>query len=227
MSKNVTITISRQYGSNGREIGRRVAEYLDIGYYNKKIMERIAVDMGIDPDFFKEENQTDDGMYHVGGIAGLLGGFGFSGMTDLSVNTAVFEKASELIKGIASLESSVIVGRCGAFILKDDPNTVSVFIYSDPEDRLKRIISDYNVNEKKAKKILEEKDAKRSRFYEFNTNRKWGNPLNYDVMINSSRVSVEEASELLAGIYERKMGHSIFKGAFTDQHIAHKSLSDS
>mgnify|MGYP003380276271 CR=1 FL=1 len=79
MNKNVIITISRQFGSNGREIGRQLAEYLDIGYYNKEIMEVIANDFGIDPDFFREENRNEQGLFSVAGRHKL------SAITELSV----------------------------------------------------------------------------------------------------------------------------------------------
>ena len=96
MNKNVIITISRQFGSNGREIGRQLAEYLDIGYYNKEIMEVIANDFGIDPDFFREENRNEQGLFSVAGRHKL------SAITELSVNSEVYEKACDLIQGIIS-----------------------------------------------------------------------------------------------------------------------------
>ena len=116
MKKTITITISRQFGSNGREIGRKLAEYLDIGYYNKEIMEKIAKDMGVSSDFFNEDNQNEDGLYSISNRK--LRSFG--SIAELSVNSQVFERATDLICGIAQRESSVIVGRCADYILKDN-----------------------------------------------------------------------------------------------------------
>ena len=110
------ITISRQFGSNGQEIGRQLAEYLDIGYYNKEIMLYIAQQIGVRPEFFEEDNMNEAGFYNVGRNNWL------SNMTELSVNAQVFEMAKEMIQGIAQTESAVIVGRCADFILKDNPN---------------------------------------------------------------------------------------------------------
>ena len=112
MKKTITITISRQFGSNGREIGRKLAEYLDIGYYNKEIMEKIAKDMGVSSDFFNEDNQNEDGLYSISNRK--LRSFG--SIAELSVNSQVFERATDLICGIAQRESSVIVGRCADYI---------------------------------------------------------------------------------------------------------------
>ena len=220
MKKTVTITISRQFGSNGREIGRRLAEYLDVGYYNKEIMERIAKDMGISSDFFNEDNQNDEGLYSVSNRRFSR----LASIAELSVNSEVFERATELIQGIAQRESSVIVGRCADYILKDDPDTISVFCFSDLEERIRFSINEYNVPAKQAKKIVQEKDMKRSKFYEFHTNQKWGDARNYTLLVNTSKMSTDEVVEMIAALYDKKMGFQSFKGAFQDQYIEHKSF---
>ena len=220
MKKTITITISRQFGSNGREIGRKLAEYLDIGYYNKEIMEKIAKDMGVSSDFFNEDNQNEDGLYSISNRK--LRSFG--SIAELSVNSQVFERATDLICGIAQRESSVIVGRCADYILKDNPDTISVFCFSDLEERIRFSINEYDVPAKQAKKIVQEKDMKRARFYEFHTNQKWGDAKNYSLLINTSKMSTDEVVEIIAALYDKKAGHTTFKGAFQDQYIEHKSF---
>lgn len=220
MKKTITITISRQFGSNGREIGRKLAEYLDIGYYNKEIMEKIAKDMGVSSDFFNEDNQNEDGLYSISNRK--LRSFG--SIAELSVNSQVFERATDLICGIAQRESSVIVGRCADYILKDNPDTISVFCFSNLEERIRFSINEYDVPAKQAKKIVQEKDMKRARFYEFHTNQKWGDAKNYSLLINTSKMSTDEAVEIIAALYDKKAGLTTFKGAFQDQYIEHKSF---
>lgn len=220
MKKTITITISRQFGSNGREIGRKLAEYLDIGYYNKEIMEKIAKDMGVSSDFFNEDNQNKDGLYSISNRK--LRSFG--SIAELSVNSQVFERATDLICGIAQRESSVIVGRCADYILKDNPDTISVFCFSDLEERIRFSINEYDVPAKQAKKIVQEKDMKRARFYEFHTNQKWGDAKNYSLLINTSKMSTDEVVEIIAALYDKKAGLTTFKGAFQDQYIEHKSF---
>ena len=220
MKKTITITISRQFGSNGREIGRKLAEYLDIGYYNKEIMEKIAKDMGVSSDFFNEDNQNEDGLYSISNRK--LRSFG--SIAELSVNSQVFERATDLICGIAQRESSVIVGRCADYILKDNPDTISVFCFSDLEERIRFSINEYDVPAKQAKKIVQEKDMKRARFYEFHTNQKWGDAKNYSLLINTSNMSTDEVVETIAALYDKKAGLTTFKGAFQDQYIEHKSF---
>lgn len=220
MKKTITITISRQFGSNGREIGRKLAEYLDIGYYNKEIMEKIAKDMGVSSDFFNEDNQNEDGLYSISNRK--LRSFG--SIAELSVNSQVFERATDLICGIAQRESSVIVGRCADYILKDNPDTISVFCFSDLEERIRFSINEYDVPAKQAKKIVQEKDMKRARFYKFHTNQKWGDAKNYSLLINTSKMSTDEVVEIIAALYDKKAGLTTFKGAFQDQYIEHKSF---
>ena len=219
MKKTITITISRQFGSNGREL-RKLAEYLDIGYYNKEIMEKIAKDMGVSSDFFNEDNQNEDGLYSISNRK--LRSFG--SIAELSVNSQVFERATDLICGIAQRESSVIVGRCADYILKDNPDTISVFCFSDLEERIRFSINEYDVPAKQAKKIVQEKDMKRARFYEFHTNQKWGDAKNYSLLINTSKMSTDEVVEIIAALYDKKAGLTTFKGAFQDQYIEHKSF---
>lgn len=220
MKKTITITISRQFGSNGREIGRKLAEYLDIGYYNKEIMEKIAKDMGVSSDFFNEDNQNEDGLYSISNRKFRS----FGSIAELSVNSQVFERATDLICGIAQRESSVIVGRCADYILKDNPDTISVFCFSDLEERIRFSINEYDVPAKQAKKIVQEKDMKRARFYEFHTNQKWGDAKNYSLLINTSKMSTDEVVEIIAALYDKKAGLTTFKGAFQDQYIEHKSF---
>ena len=214
--KKVIITISRQFGSNGQEIGRQLAEYLDIGYYNKEIMKQIAADLRIDLKFFSEGNRNESGLYTVSGFTS------WSKMTELSVNSQIFDKASAFIQEIAKRESAVIVGRCADYILKENEDCISVFCYSDLEDRIRWSIDEYHASVKKARKIVLEQDQKRANFYEFYTNRHWGDAKNYDLMINTSRLSTKEVVELIAAIYDQKMGIKQFKGAFQNQYIDQK-----
>lgn len=214
MPKNVIITISRQFGSNGKEIARKLAQYLDISYYNKEIMENIAQDMDVCADFFKDQNQDANGLFTIES-RGLLG---LKNIAELSVNSQVYELASEFIQGISKREDAVIVGRCADYILKENPNVISVFCYSDIKERIKWSIQEYNVPAKQAQKIVQEKDSQRARFYEFYTNQKWGDAKNYSVMINTSKMSTEETVQMLASLYDAKKGIPSFKNAFENQY---------
>ena len=153
MEKNVIITISRQFGSNGREIARKLAEYLDISYYNKQILEKIAVNMGVCADFFKDQNQDANGLFTIES-KGLLG---LRNITELSVNTQIYDMASDFIQKISQREDAVIVGRCADYILKDNPDVISVFCYSDVEERIQCRLMNIKCLPNKPRKLCRKK----------------------------------------------------------------------
>ena len=156
MEKNVIITISRQFGSNGREIARKLAEYLDISYYNKEILERIAVNMGVCADFFKDQNQDANGLFTIES-KGLLG---LRNITELSVNSQIYDMASDFIQKISQREDAVIVGRCADYILKDNPDVISVFCYSDVEDVFNGRLTNIKCMLNKPRKLCKKKIRK-------------------------------------------------------------------
>ena len=197
MKKTITITISRQFGSNGREIGRKLAEYLDIGYYNKEIMEKIAKDMGVSSDFFNEDNQNEDGLYSISNRK--LRSFG--SIAELSVNSQVFERATDLICGIAQRESSVIVGRCADYILKDKADCLKVFIHADMDYRANRIVKVYGEREESPEQRLKEKDKRRAAYHRFYTDMKWGHAQNYDITLNSGTLGIDRCVEIISELY--------------------------
>ena len=200
MKKTITITISRQFGSNGREIGRKLAEYLDIGYYNKEIMEKIAKDMGVSSDFFNEDNQNEDGLYSISNRK--LRSFG--SIAELSVNSQVFERATDLICGIAQRESSVIVGRCADYALEDNENLLSVFIHADLDARIRRIARIYDLTDAKAKDMIMKTDKKRASYYNYYSNKKWGSAESYHMSLDSSVLGIDGTAEAIEKLVELK-----------------------
>ena len=211
------ITIGREFGSGGREIGRRIAEKLQIAYYDQEIVTEIAKRTKLSEEYV--ERITEDRPYmsypiHVGTSFYM----GYYAYTEIDRSLSVFAEQHSIILELADRSDCVIVGRCADYILKDNPDVISVFCYSDVEERIQWSIDEYQVPAKQAKKIVQEKDAQRSRFYEFYTNQKWGNPRNYTLMINTSKMSTEETVQLLASFYDAKKGILTFKNAFENQY---------
>ncbi|HJC37030.1 MAG TPA: cytidylate kinase-like family protein [Candidatus Merdibacter merdavium] len=194
MSKKIIITISRQYGSAGRIIGQRLAAELDISFYDREFLEDITKKLGVSSDFFKEDNRGEDGMYNVSRTRLNP----LSTVTSLSVNLEVYESAASLIRSIARRESAVIVGRCADYVLKDKKNVLSLFLYAEKQDRIRRGIELYHIDKKHAQETKERFDRKRARFYEYYTDRKWGALSNYDMMINTSRMGIDQCVRFLA-----------------------------
>ncbi len=194
MSKRVIVTISRQYGSAGKLIGEKLAESLGIQCYDKVFLEEISKKLGVSSAFFRDENRGENGMYEVGGRSAL------SMVTSLTVNNEVFESAARLIREIAAKESAVIVGRCGDYVLKDEQNVLSLFIYADKQERIQRGIELYHLKPEKAEETMQRFDRKRANFYEFYTDRKWGAISNYSMVINTSKVGIEQCVQYLSAV---------------------------
>lgn len=194
MAKKVIITISRQYGSGGKIIGEKLAEELGIVCYDKVFLENITKKLGVSSAFFQDDNRGENGLYEVGSHGPL------SKVASLSVNNKVFESAAKLIREIAAKESAVIVGRCGDYVLKDEENVLSLFIYADIKERLQRGIELYHLDPKDAEETIRRFDRKRANFYEFYTDRKWGALSNYSMTVNTSRMGIEQCVKYLAAI---------------------------
>ncbi len=194
MAKKVIITISRQYGSGGKIIGEKLAEELGIVCYDKVFLGNITKKLGVSSAFFQDDNRGENGLYEVGSHGPL------SKVASLSVNNKVFESAAKLIREIAAKESAVIVGRCGDYVLKDEENVLSLFIYADKKERLQRGIELYHLDPKDAEETIRRFDRKRANFYEFYTDRKWGALSNYSMTVNTSRMEIEQCVKYLAAI---------------------------
>lgn len=149
MNEPVIFTMSRQFGTNGREIGRQLAKHLGIAYYDKEIMHDIANQMQMDASFFEEDNRNDDGFFSISNR-----NFALANMTEISLNSQLFEKSSELIKDIATKESAIIVGRCSDYILREQSNVIRVFFYSDIETRIQVAIQNHGIKAKKLVNML-------------------------------------------------------------------------
>ncbi|MBO5100307.1 MAG: cytidylate kinase-like family protein [Treponema sp.] len=204
------ITISREYGSGGRLIGKLIAESLGYDFYDKEIIDMAAQESGLSPDFIKktEQNISSSWLYN------LLLGSTYSGTASgqatkvigtqpvLPLADQVFNAQRKTILNLAKKGSCVIVGRCADFILStneeiEKKDLFNVFIYADMEEKLKRIETLYKETESAAKKTITQIDKRRANHYNTFTDNVWGNRQNYDLMINSSVLGIEETANLI------------------------------
>ena len=219
--KKTVITIARSYGSGGKTLGNLLAKDLGINCYSREILRMASDESGINEALFGE---VDEKMKKSPLLFNILKKNPYKGgvlppeSSDFVSDDNLFNYQAKVIKDLAAQESCIIIGRCADYVLKDNPDVISVFCYSDVEERIQWSIDEYQVPAKQAKKIVQEKDAQRSRFYEFYTNQKWGNPRNYTLMINTSKMSTKETVQLLASFYDAKKGILTFKNAFENQY---------
>lgn len=186
-SSNIVITLTREYGSGGRYIGKLVAQKLGIKLYDKEFIIEVAEKTGLSEQYIKENEQKRNAL-------DILNNGYYS---DLSNSDELFVKESQLIKEVSDREPCIIVGRCADQILKDNKNVLKVFIYSDMKNKIDRAVKYYGMDKKKAEKEIIRIDKLRENHYKYYTDKKWKDFSNYDICINSDKVGVEKAADLI------------------------------
>ena len=194
LENQIIITLSREYGSGGRYIGKLVAEKLGIKLYDKEFVAKLAEETGLSSEYIENNEQKR------GALETLNNGY-YSG---LSNSDELFIKESELIKKVASENSCVIVGRCADFILKENKNVFKVFVYSNMENKIKRTTNIYGLDKNKAEKEINRINKLRANHYKYYTEKDWNNPENYDICINSDSLGVEKAADLICEMIKEK-----------------------
>ena len=185
------ITISREFGSGGRFIGEEVAKKLGIAYYDKNIINEIAEKSGLSPEYIQENAELSP-------KRGLFA-YAFAGrdITGKSVEDMVYEAQRKVILDLAEKESCVIIGRNADYILKDRDDVLNVFIHGNMPEKTQRIIRLYNVDEKKAVKMMADTDKRRMTNYNFYTEQKWGKASNYTLCLNSSQLGYDRCEKII------------------------------
>ena len=193
--KKTIITISRQFGSGGRTIGRKVAEKLGIPFYDKELVEQVALESGFAPKFVEEHGEHSPGKsllsyaFAPQGVPGVMKG--------LSTADFLWNIQCSVILQLAEQGSCVIVGRNADYILKDREDVLNVYIYADMDFRADRIVRLYGDSEKSPEARLKEKDKRRSVNYQHYTGRIWGAAENYDLCVNTAKLGVDKAVEVI------------------------------
>ena len=197
MKNPLIITIGREYGSGGREIGQAVAKALGIAFYDKQIISLAATKSGLSDEFIANNEQRVRGglMHNLAAASAYSGGF-FSSQY-LPLSESIFISQAQVIRDIAGKESAVIVGRCADYILDGRENTINVFIHAPQDKRVERIMKLHNVDEAAAIKEIQVSDKERGNHYFRYTDRKWGKAQNYDICINSALMGIDKTVEML------------------------------
>ena len=192
------ITISRQFGSGGRTIGRLVADKLSIPFYDKELVEHIALESGFAPQFVEEHGEHSPGRslfsyaFAPQGVPGVMNG--------LSAADFLWNIQCSVIQQLAEKGPCVIVGRNADYILKDYDHAIHAFIHADAQFRAERIVRLYGESEKSPMNRLKEKDKRRSVNYQHYTGRIWGASENYDICLNTATVGIETAADIIVSL---------------------------
>ncbi len=189
MSKKFVVAISRQYGSGGHEIGRKLAKKLDISFYDKELLTKIAKDSGMSEDLinYYDEMPSKSFLFSL-----AMDAYPMS-FTEMPINQKVYQAQVDTIRKIANTESCVIIGRCADTILSDYENLVTVFIHAGMDAKIARVMERDELPKDKAKDRIIKIDKKRASFYNYySLDKKWGEADSHDLTIDSSKLGIDE-----------------------------------
>ena len=199
MEKKI-ITISREFGSGGRTIGRQLAEKLGTPFYDEELVDQVALESGFDPKFIEEHSEHSPGksflsyVFAPQGIPGVMNG--------LSTADFLWSIQCNVILQIADKGPCVIVGRNADYVLKDRADCLHAFIYADMDYRADRIVRLYGESEKSPETRLQEKDKRRKVNYQHYTGRNWGQAQNYDICLDTGTLGIEQCADIICKIVE-------------------------
>ena len=196
MSSNIVITMARQYGSGGKTIGAMLAKELGINCYSREILRMASEESGINERLF---GMSDEKMKGAGWFKILSRPYDGELLPpedkDFVSEENIFNYQAKIIKDLAEKESCVIVGRCADYVLKDNPNVVSVFVHADEKFCLDRAMERNSMTEKEMKKYIEKTDKFRGDFYRYHTGHEWADARNYDLCLNSGKLGFQKCVE--------------------------------
>lgn len=195
IKEHIVITISREYGSGGRYIGKLLADKLGIKVFDQEIVDKVSEVTGLSKEYIENYEQKRNSADTINDAMVS---------EELGNEDELFIAESNIIKQLAKENSCVIIGRCADYILKDEKNIVNVFIYNSFDEKVKRTVDIYKLKEKDARKEIKRINKQRANHYKHYTGNEWGKLENYDICINSDFMGVENASELLYDIVRRK-----------------------
>ena len=191
--KTRIITISREFGSGGRTIGKKVAEQLGISCYDNELIQKIVEHSG-----FKEDYVREQGEYAPSGWFAATLSNRRMGPTN---QDQLWIIQHNIIRDLAEKEPCVIVGRCADYILRDRTDCLRVFIHSSMEHRAERIVKEYGERDVSPQQRLADKDKRRAAYYRFYTDMKWGQAQNYHITLDSGELGLDKCIEIIAGLY--------------------------
>lgn len=193
--KHKIITISRQFGSGGRTVGKETALKLGIPCYDQELIEKIAAESGFAKEYIAEKSEN------VSRSSWLAAAFSNTGMNSMSTQDYLWDAQRKCILELAQKERCVIVGRCADYILRNQADCLTVFIHADMEKRAERIVKKYGETEHSPEKRLKDKDKKRSMYYHYYTDMEWGMAKNYHISMDSGTLGIKTCVDIITKLY--------------------------
>ena len=191
--KSRVITISREFGSGGRTIGKKAAEKLGIPYYDAEIIQEMAKETGFAPDYVKEAGEYAPGSFLSAAFSNRM-----FGPTNEDI---LVEHQCNTITALAEKGPCVIVGRCADYILRDTADCLKVFIHADMAFRAHRIVEVYGEREQSPEERLRDKGKRRAAYHRFYTNMKWGHAQNYHLTLDSGALRIDKCADIIVELF--------------------------
>lgn len=206
MAKNTIITIGRQFGSGGHELGIRLSERLGIPMYDRNLIQMAAKELGVSPEKAEEADETLLGRFLSAYVVNTGDFTMYTGADEgeKPLSDQIFKAQSDLIKRLAQRGPCIIVGRCADYILENDFQCINVFVYAEIEDRIKRIMRIYNLTQEEAWTKIKKVDNDRKLYYEAHTGSSWGSIESHQMMFNVSLLNMGDVVDILAAMYRAK-----------------------
>jgi len=204
MAENLAITIGRQFGSGGREIGKRVGELLGFRVYDKELLLMAAEKNGINADYLRrvDEKATNSLLYTLA-LGSSMYHHGIDHI-NMPINDKLFVLQSDIIKEIAAgEEGAIIVGRCADYVLSENPRLIRLFLYSDFDDRVQNIMKKHDLSQSAARDLIIKTDKRRSNYYSYYTGEKWGKIDRYDLAVSTAKLGIDGTAALIAEYLQR------------------------
>lgn len=206
--QHVIITIAREYGSGGHLLGEMLSKELGIKLYDKEFIHLVAEKSGINEQYIKKNEQSIPSFW----LKCILGKNSEQSLErSLSSDDVLFVAESKIIQELAEKGPCIIVGRCADFVLRDYPNLIKVFCYSDLKSACVRCVQEYGVSEEKAESEIKRINHNRIAHYEYYTGEKWGEPHHYNLMINTGSIDLSVACNLIKSIYKNRIKENLSK----------------
>lgn len=204
-NKRFVITIGREFGSGGHEIGEKLSQKLGVKCYDKELLKIASKDSGICEEIFSshDEKPTNSFLYSLVMDTYSLG-YSSPSFIDMPINHKVFLAQFDTIKKLANEDNCVIVGRCADYALEENPNVIKIFIKAPIEKRIERIMRLYNLSESKAKDTILKSDKGRASYYNYYSSKKWGDAKSYDLCIDSSVLGIDGTVQLIENYIKLK-----------------------
>ena len=206
-SSTFVINVGRQLGSGGHEVAEKLAQRLQIPFYDKELIRIASEESGLCPEVFEkaDERASQSVLSNFWGMRFPFVGDGAVASKNCLSNDALFQVQSDVIRRLAQEQSALFVGRCAAYILRDHPRCVNLFISASMSDRIHRLCATHHISEEKAEQWIEKADAKRANYYNYYTFKQWGAAASYHLCIDSSQLGVEQTVDFIETFVRQRL----------------------